>query len=245
MNHKFFQETMRISIDLLFPPRCPVCRGILTPEQGKVHEICRKKLKFVTEPICMLCGKPIDEKEKEYCGDCLKRRHYFDGGRAVWIYEQYIRQSIVWYKYKHCMEFADYYILELYDSLEEWLGRIRPEIIIPIPLNKKKRRLRGYNQAQLLAERLGKKLNCPVNTDLLLRSHWTEPQKSLTPAQRYENLKRAFCIKGGERISFGSVLLIDDIYTTGSTIDACAHLLKSYGAGKVYFAALCIGSEAD
>lgn len=245
MKNKFLDKAGRIGIDLLFPPRCPVCRDILTAEQGKIHDACRKKLKFVSEPICMLCGKPIDEQEKEYCGDCLKRRHYFDGGRAVWIYEQYIRQSIVWYKYKHCKEFADYYIMELYDSLEEWLYHIQPEVIIPVPLNKKKLKLRGYNQAQLLAQRLGDKLHCPVNAELLLRSHWTEPQKSLTPVQRYENLKKAFSLCENKKINVDRVLLVDDIYTTGSTIDACAHLLKSYGAGKVYFVALCIGSEAD
>lgn len=238
------KKSADIGLRLLFPPRCPVCRDILVPEDGKIHAECHKKLKYVQEPICLLCGKPILEDEEEYCSDCMARRHYFDSGRAVWIYEKHIRQSIIWFKYKHCREFVDFYAETAIASVSAWVRRIHPDVMIPIPLNRKKLRDRGFNQAELLAKAIGQRMELPVDTKVLIRSHWTEPQKNLTPVQRFANLNKAFQVQLTPKKSYKTVLLIDDIYTTGSTMDACAKLLKEQGILHVYYLVLCIGSDA-
>lgn len=238
------RKSADIGLRLLFPPRCPVCRDILVPEDGKIHAACHKKLKYVQEPVCLLCGKPILEAEDEYCSDCMARRHYFDGGRAVWIYEKHIRRSIIWFKYKHCREFADFYGESAVSADGYWIEHIHPDVIIPIPLNRKKLRTRGFNQAELLAKVIGRRMNIPVDTKALIRSHWTEPQKNLSPVQRFANLKKAFQVHLNPQKQYKTVLLIDDIYTTGSTMDACAKLLKEHGILKVYFVVLGIGSDA-
>lgn len=232
-------------LDLLFPPRCPVCREILTREDGMVHVKCMTKLKYVSEPVCLRCGKPIENAQEEYCYDCQKHRHYFDGGRAVWIYEQHMRQSIVWYKYKHCKEFSDFYSAQMIQKLGSWMQALHPDAVIPVPLNKKKMRIRGYNQAEPIARYLAEYTGCRLDVHTLIRSRWTAPQKDLSPTERFNNLKKAFSVDQKAAAGYRRILLVDDIYTTGSTMDACAHQLKEAGVGEIFFVTMCIGSERN
>lgn len=232
-------------LDLLFPPRCPVCREILVREDGMVHAKCMAKLKYVSEPVCLRCGKPIENAQEEYCYDCQKHRHYFDGGRAVWIYEQHMRQSIVWYKYKHCKEFSDFYSAQMIQKLGSWMKALHPDAVIPVPLNKKKMRIRGYNQAEPIARYLAEYTGCRLDVHTLIRSRWTAPQKDLSPTERFNNLKKAFSVDQKAAAGYRRILLVDDIYTTGSTMDACAHQLKEAGVGEIFFVTMCIGSERN
>ena len=132
-------------------------------------------------------------------------------------------------------EFADFYGESAVSADGYWIEHIHPDVIIPIPLNRKKLRTRGFNQAELLAKVIGRRMNIPVDTKVLIRSHWTEPQKNLSPVQRFANLKKAFQVHLNPRKQYKTVLLIDDIYTTGSTMDACAKLLKEHGIFKSLF----------
>lgn len=234
-----------VILDILFPPRCPICRDILKPNEGLIHLKCQSKLKYASEPVCMRCGKPIEQAEEEYCFDCQRRHHYFDSGRAVWIYEQHMQQSIVWYKYKHCKEFSKFYASEMIAYHKTWLKYLHLDAVIPIPLNRKKYRMRGYNQAEPLAAYIASELGCKLDTHTLVRSRWTAPQKDLGPAERFKNLKKAFFVDKKSAQAYKCVLLVDDIYTTGSTMDACAHQLKAAGVDKVYFITMCIGSERN
>ena len=113
-------------------------------------------------------------------------------------------------------------------------------VIIPIPLSRKRKRKRGFNQAELLAKELGRGLGIPVDGKSLARVRDTNPQKQMDARGRRVNLRNAFAWKGKDRAR-GNILLIDDIYTTGNTIDAAARVLKSNGAGKIYFLTISIG----
>lgn len=210
-----------------------------------VHAKCRDKLKYVSEPVCMRCGKPIECAEEEYCRDCKKRRHYFDSGKAVWIYEQHMRQSIAWYKYKHCKEFSDFYAEQMTRCFGVWLKSLNLDAVMPIPLNKRKLRIRGYNQAEPIAGYLAEYIGCRLDVKTLVRRRWTAPQKDLSPAERFNNLKMAFSVDKKMAGQYRRVLLVDDIYTTGSTMDACAHQLKAAGTEEVFFITICIGSERN
>ena len=230
--------------NFIFPKRCPVCDEVVAFGEGYVHSECKAKLKYISEPVCMKCGKPILDISDDVCSDCGRRRHQFDAGRAVWIYEQQMRKSIAAFKYKGRQEYAGFYTEQILAVHSDWLKALHVDVVLPIPLNSKKFRSRGYNQAGLLAKGIAGVLKIPVDTKYLQRTSWTEPQKSLSPVQRYQNLKQAFCVQG-QAGKYHSVLLVDDIYTTGSTMDACAAVLKAAGVRYVYFVSLCIGSDRE
>lgn len=219
-----------------------MCHEILKASEGLVHTTCQKKLRYVKEPTCFKCGKTVMRSDEEYCSDCRKRKHYFDRGHAVWVYDTLMQKSIIRYKYHGAKCYADFYVPQMIETQGQWLREIAPDVLIPVPVHWRKKNQRGYNQAELLARKLGKCLQCPVDTKYLVRSQWTRPQKALTPTERYINLKKAFKVKS-RQYTYNTVLLVDDIYTTGSTIDACASVLKSAGVQKVYFLSLCIGSD--
>lgn len=177
------------------------------------------------------------ESSSEYCPDCLMHRHAFEYGRAVFIYDDVLSLSIYGFKYNGRQEYASFYSEEIIKRFGRLIREIAPDALVPIPLHKKRLRKRGYNQAGLIASELSKRLSIPVADDLLLREKNTKPQKNLDGRQRENNMKRAFKI-GRNDVSLKTVILIDDIYTTGSTIDSAAACLKENGVEGVYFIVL-------
>ena len=158
----------------------------------------------------------------------------------MFIYQDEIRKSLYRFKYQNHREYARFYAAAMTAGLGEWIIAQRIDCIVPIPLHPKRQRLRGYNQAELLARRLGERLALPVETGMLLRVRQTPPLKDLTRLQRMRNMEQAFAVKtepfAGERI-----LLVDDIYTTGTTMDAAASVLRSAGAGEIFAVSAAIG----
>lgn len=226
-------------LDLLYPARCPVCHGVIRGK-GNLCSGCEKKLPYIKEPICKKCGKELEKQEAEYCRDCQRFSHRFDRGAAVFAYNDVMRRSIAMFKYHNRREYAKFYAKEMAQHCRRFLNRCEPEVIIPIPIHKKKMRQRGFNQAELVAKELGKILKIPVDTTYLIRTENTTPQKELTRQQRKANLKRAFTVKETERV-YHRILLIDDIYTTGATMDAVSELLRANGAGNLFFLTICVG----
>lgn len=231
-------------LSLLYPKTCPLCQGIVRGE-AELCVPCSGKLQFIREPKCKKCGKPFDivdgEAEiREYCGDCGRQEHVYDMGMAVFQYNEAIRESIYRFKYQNQRTYAGFYGKAMAKQYGKLIGRLGVEVLIPVPVSEKKKISRGYNQAELVATALSDVIGCPVDDKLLIRTLHTAPQKELTPEQRRNNLKNAFKITENI-VKYKVVLLVDDIYTTGSTIDACAAVLKSAGVEKVYFISLAIG----
>ncbi len=196
----------------------------------------------IEEPFCMKCGKALESRDAEYCMDCRKKGHAYDRGRALFRYDDRLRDSIAAFKYGGRREYKDFYAREMAGAFAVQVARWKPEVLVPIPLHPRRKRKRGYNQAELLAKALGERWGLPVNSNILIRRENTRPQKQLDRRQRAENMKTAFkiCENG---VKFKTILLIDDIYTTGSTMDAAAKALKEKGAKKVYFLCIGIGSS--
>ena len=185
---------------------------------------CAGDLRPVSGPRCYKCGKPVNGDE-EYCRDCGAHPGAFDQGRGIFLYDDRMRYSIMKYKYFGCQEYSRFYGKALYIYGKDMLALWKPQIIIPVPLHRRKQRIRGFNQAELLAKELSRYAGIPVDTAIL----------------RKKNLQKAFQVVGnpaGMRI-----LLIDDVYTTGSTMDVLAKLLLEKGASHVYFLTLCIGNN--
>ncbi len=225
-------------LQLLFPRRCPVCDDIVRDFGEKICMECMSRLTYLTMPWCMKCGKKL-YAEEEFCTDCRRKKHNFVRGRALYEYQS-VALSIYRFKYAKRQEYADFFGEEIARYLGEFIQTINPDGFIPIPLHKSRMRNRGYNQAQLIAKVVGANMGIPVYDKLLLRVKNTMPLKQQNPEERQNNLKKAFNIPQND-VKLNKVVIIDDIYTTGSTIDEAAVTLKQHGVKEVYFIALACG----
>ena len=230
----------KLFLDMLYPRRCPVCHDIAVPGGSRICNVCREKLKLITGPRCFRCSKPLKREEQEYCKDCRKTR-LFDQGIGIFPYGSVLQESLFKLKYGKRQEYGSFYgqIAAVYSR--EIIRNWGVEIIIPIPLHRKRMEKRGYNQAELIAGALGKTLCIPVDSRLMKRKVNTRPQKELDYRERKQNMKNAFFLKGENR--YRRILLVDDIYTTGSTIEAAAELLKRNGAENVFFLTIAMGAD--
>ena len=228
---------LRKILDIFYPRCCPVCQKILKDQRRMICPESEKKLRPIGHPRCYKCGKPIEEGE--YCKDCQKHTHIFDQGRGIFVYDGIMRRSVTRYKYYGCREYGDFYAKAMYRYAWKNLNQWKPDLIVPVPIHKSKERLRGFNQAAYLAERLGCYTGIPVDTDLVQKVVKTKSQKKLNAMQRRKNLEKAFLVT--KNIRGKDVLVIDDVYTTGSTIDAMAGCLRKRGAKNIYFLTVCIG----
>ena len=237
--HRVFNQLA----DFLYPPRCPVCDNVLPPPGGGICEGCRARIEYVREPRCSRCGKPLEDEE-EFCQDCRTREAAYICGKALLVYDSYMQDSMAYFKYGGRKEYAVFYAAELYRVYQEWICRVGADALVPVPIHKKRLRKRGYNQADLLAVELGRLTNIPVRQEILCRRKDTLPQKELSGVQRRRNLEGAFQLRNStEELNQlpECVIIIDDIYTTGSTVEACAQVLKRAGLKSIYFLCLCIG----
>ena len=226
-------------LDILYPPRCPVCHEVVRGK-GRICEPCKKKLPYIKEPKCKKCGKQIECQEQEYCRDCERFSHSFDKGGAVFDYNEIMKRSISMFKYHNRREYAKFYAEEMEKHCAGLIRQCAPEVILPVPIHKQKLRQRGYNQAELVARELGKRIHVPVDTKYLYRQEKTVPQKELTRQQRKRNLENAFGIDQNHR-GYQRVLLIDDIYTTGATVDAISKILRENQTKILFFLSICVG----
>ena len=188
----------------------------------------------------MRCGKQIRSMEKEYCYDCLHTHHYYDRGISLWLHREPVNQSIYQFKYHNQRRYGTIYAQEILYWYKDVIVSWHPDVIMPVPLHFRRKRKRGYNQARILAELIGMGTGIAVDSRHLIRRKYTNPQKILGHRQRKKNLKNAFAVKK-DFVPVKTVLLIDDIYTTGSTIDAAAYVLKQRGVVNVYFLTISIG----
>lgn len=233
---KIFRDGL---LQAVYPRHCPVCDDIVSRRGEKICLECLGRLKILTPPWCMRCGKKTEEGE-EYCGDCGKRKHLFERGRALYEYDS-AAESIYRFKYAGRREYADFFGEQITDYLVDFIRDVNPDALVPIPLHRRRKTRRGYNQAQLLAEAVGRRTGIPVCSRLLVRVRNTAPQKKLNPAERQNNLKKAFNIPQND-VKLKTILVLDDIYTTGATIDEAARALKAAGAERVYFITLACGA---
>lgn len=195
---------------------------------------------LIKQPACLKCGKQLEDERQEYCSDCMRKTHVFDRGAAVFSYTDAMKKSMYAFKYNNRREYAGFYAANAFKEYGNYLKIWAPQAIIPVPLHKSRYRKRGYNQAQVFAKELSRMSGIPMDENMLVRVKNTRPQKELDDKERVHNLNNAFQIMP-DSVKYSSVLLTDDIYTTGTTIDECARVLKDYGVSNVYFLTVCIG----
>lgn len=228
-------------LGLLYPRTCPICQKKLQFNKYLSCPKCEAKLGIIKEPRCMKCGKEVEDENIEYCFDCTKNNHIYDYGYSLFKYSDDIRKSIYRFKYLGKKEYGDFYGKMLAKNLKKEIIAMGCDVIVPVPLHKKKEIKRGYNQAEIIAKKLGIELGIKVDNKLLLRVINTSPQKEIDRKHRKKNVENAFKINKNV-VNYKGIVLVDDIYTTGSTIDACAATLKAAGVKRVCYISLSIGT---
>ncbi len=226
--------------DLLYPRCCPFCGSLLPFGEMAACRTCMTKVKVVEPPCCLRCGKSIESEDLEYCQDCLRLPKSYVRGFPVFEYSGGIKRGIYDFKYKNQRSYGQFFADCMYAKYKKELTSLQLDGLIPVPIHKKKRKLRGFNQTELMAKCLGKHLQVPVYAKLLKRVINTNPQKELNDKARMKNLKNAFII-GKNKLELKRVLIVDDIYTTGATIEACTKVLLEHGIEEVYYVSLAIG----
>lgn len=218
-------KTALTAVDWLFPPECGGCGVSGTRWCAE----CNGEIESGVDSMCQVCGLPNVNHKR--CSVCSRRKRGFDAARSLGIYAASLRNAVLKLKYKRDYglgEILSNQMLELIDQLG-WAVNA----VVPVPLGKVRKKVRGYNQANLLARPIAMGLGLPLQTRLLGRTRETLSQVGLTESERWENVSHAFDVN--ENITKGTnYLLVDDVMTTGATLDSCAGALKKAGANKVY-----------
>lgn len=197
---------------------------------------CEQSIKKIAPPYCIKCSKPLDYgSQANLCHDCQVFEKSFEASRSLYIYDGQIKKAIYNFKYYNKPYYYRFFGNSLVKFIRE-IGYLDYSCILSVPLHSLKLRQRGYNQSELVASHIAKKLNIPY-VNALIRTKNTTKQSIKTKEDRRKSMKNAFEVKKGKKyqmIKNSSVLLIDDVYTTGSTADECSKTLLNYGVNKVY-----------
>jgi len=235
------EMALRHVANFLYPPRCAVCGDRFGLEAARrVCERCLSRVEKIAPPICSICGAPMESSMRgaEECASCADHRPHFAHARAVARYRpsaESDRRSLpsLIRRHKYGLDQS------LHNALAEFLGDELPysaddfDVVMPVPLHPRRLWWRGFNQAALLAMTIARRLDQPTDLKSLVRTKMTTPQTSQDHDSRHRNVRRAFAVAHPARIKGRRVLLIDDVMTTGATVDECARVLMAAGAARV------------
>lgn len=226
-------------INILLPPRCIKCGKILSERNGLCAE-CFNKIRFISAPMCYHCGRPFTTTENlkfakpQLCGECLKQKKFlFALKRSTFIYDDESKNLILDLKFRDKTAYTETLANFLYTAgADIWAQN--PDILVPVPIHRRRLLTRRYNQCALLANCLSTKIGIPTDCRSLIRARNTVPQVELSGRARRTNLKNAFKVKYPQNIKGKRIVLIDDVSTTGSTLNECAKVLHKAGAEAIY-----------
>ena len=241
---------MKISnlIKFIFPKRCVVCDSILPYGNSIDCEFicndCKDKIEFIHEPTCIKCGAMINDSDEAYCERCkAKLWNNYISGFGLCRYNDFVKESLHKVKYQGRAEFIEFYGKLIARMYFNKFKEISADYLIPVPIHKKRFKSRNFNQASILAECISKELlnlglDIKVNNNIAFRVKNTKVLNKLGNAERGSELNDAFYINSVSGVD--TVIIVDDIYTTGSTIDKLAEMLKNSGISNIYYAAICV-----
>jgi ComF family protein len=236
-------DRLDLLVDWLYPPRC---RGCGSRIQGRDAECfcpaCWREIQLITHPLCHVCGRPFPDAAgaDHLCGGCLSRPPEFTQARAWACYpreeaaEHPLRQVIQRFKYGRKVSLGKPLGRVLAQGCRLWLEQWKVDVLIPVPLHPKRLRWRGFNQCVLLGRELSRVFDLPLDPFLLKRKVETPPQTQLSEEERRKNVRGAFFVNPDKSVETRSVLLLDDVYTSGATVNECSRCLKKAGATEVY-----------
>lgn len=230
-------------VDWLYPPRCRSCGGRIHGRDAEYFcAACWEQIQVVLHPLCNVCGRPFPDASggDHTCGVCLARPPHFVRARAWACYpreeleEHPLRQVVQKFKYGRKVSLGKPLGRLLAQGCQQFLGECDADLIVPVPLHPKRLRWRGFNQSLLLARQVSRAYHIPVDPFALQRNRATPPQTQLTEEERRKNMRDAFALRADGTVAGKSILLVDDVYTSGATVNECSRTLKKHGAKQVY-----------
>ncbi len=219
--------------DLLFPLSCTVCASSISAPCSALCMECLEDVRLICSPLCTVCGLEMESSATgdHLCGSCLRKKPPFHSARAVARYQEPV--STLLHKLKYQGDTSVLPALQEVVNLSSEISIENADRIIPVPLHVHRLRSRGFNQAKLLAELFFRGYREQLLLDCLKRRQYTVPQTTLDGDARRKNLRQAFMVQKAEQIQDRTVFLVDDVYTTGTTVAECSKVLLAAGAHSV------------
>ncbi len=228
----------RCLLHTIFPTNCATCSDFLWDDP--IPFFCRRcwsQISPIPSPVCPRCARPfasssaLSHSPNHECGKCRRRSPSYNHARTPYAYQSPLKEAIVLLKHKGKTQLAP--------LLAQLMAQTGPPVVIidaivAVPLHPTRLRKREFNQSLLLARSLGKRWNLPVLTNVLLRTKLTPPQTSLSRRARLTNLRKCFAVKRPDVIEGKNILVVDDVFTTGTTVNECAKTLRKAGAQSVH-----------
>jgi len=235
---------------VLFPAPCRICGEVLTSASRiPVCTECLDDFERIVDPLCACCGRPIATSAAgeaaasrsfdvplldTLCRLCRANFYSFDRARSFAIYDRALSETVLLLKYEQVASLAEWFGARLAEIARQAGTEWRADVVVPVPLHRERRRERGYNQAELIAKAVAKRLDLPLDSKLLVRVKPRPPQLVLSRTEHWKSVRGAYVTRAGKNIDNVRVLLVDDVLTTGATLDACSRALKKAGAAKVF-----------
>ena len=218
----------RWALDFALPPRCAGC-GVIVADVHSFCLDCWRQIEFLGETGCQTCGLPLQATEQTTCGACLARPPRIARTRAAVAYGDLARSLAIRLKYGRKVAFAR----TMARYMAPLVGDGTDRLLVPVPLHRTRLWTRGFNQSALVATELSRRLNIPAAPLALRRIRRTPPLKGMTPPQRRKTVSGAFRVRDKKMVAGKTVILVDDVLTTGSTAEACARALRRAGAARI------------
>lgn len=232
---------LRYLLDFFYPKKCIFCGERINEKDVSYCTKCYYKLPFLNDDVCLVCGRELySDNGYRICPTCQKHKMHFDVNYPCFNYEGNIKSAVRRYKFVHKMWYYKQFSGFIYDNLLK--KKINVDYIVYPPINHKTFYKRGYNQSELMAYEVGRKLGVKVLKDAIYKIKDNEKQSLMSASMRFKNVRGIFKIKSKYEylIKNKRILFIDDILTTGATLDECARMLKKSGAKYVCAATICI-----
>jgi len=224
---------------VLFAAPCRICDRILTnASRIPICESCLAGFDRIGEPMCSCCGRPFvssaaAEGRQFLCRLCRVNFYAFDRARSFAVYDDTLSEAVVLLKYEQVTRLGSWFADRLAEIVLRAPDDWRADIVVPVPLHLERERERGYNQAELIARPLAKRLNLRLESRLLMRTKPRPDQLVLSRTEHWKSVRGAYAIHKSCNVDNLRVLLVDDVLTTGATLDACARALKKSGASVI------------
>jgi competence protein ComFC len=226
-------------VSVVFPSGCRICERVLTSaSRVPICQECLSSFEQVPSVICEVCGRPLpglarQEGEPVLCPACQDRTYAFDRASSFAVYEGAVVRAILLLKFEQIEPLGAWFSERLAEMANADTTLLSADVVVPVPLHREREKERGYNQAALLSKPLAKRLRLPHKGVLLMRTRARPDKQVLSLEERWESLRGAFATRPGSQVDNLRVLLVDDVLTTGATLDACARALREAGAKSV------------
>ena len=228
-----FNNILEFFLQLIFPPRCPMC-GQLVERNTTVCEQCKPQVRRILPPICNKCGM-----NKSDC-ECASNRHLFTACVSPFYYYGAVKNGVRRFKFHDKYSSTTYFINETAKKVDSEFAGYMIDLVVCVPMHENDLQTRGFNSAELLAKGIAKKLKLPCDCTVLTKIYENKKQRTLSAFERVGNVLGVFDVKNPEKVKGKTILLCDDIFTTGATLDECAKMLYFGGADTVLCACSAI-----